>query len=53
MFSNKLPNSTIGNIVNFVSSGSTPLGGEKNYLSKGVLFIRSQNVLDYTFSYNG
>ncbi|MCF8053826.1 MAG: N-6 DNA methylase [Deltaproteobacteria bacterium] len=29
----------------FVSSGSTPLGGESNYTSEGILFIRSQNVL--------
>jgi len=31
--------------LNFVSSGATPLGGDNNYLGKGVLFIRSQNVL--------
>lgn len=31
--------------IDFVSSGSTPLGGSANYVSEGILFIRSQNVL--------
>jgi type I restriction-modification system DNA methylase subunit/restriction endonuclease S subunit len=37
----------LGHILDFVSSGSTPLGGEEAYVSsdKGVLFIRSQNIL--------
>ncbi len=35
----------LGNVVSFVSSGSTPLGGKENYLEKGILFIRSQNIL--------
>jgi type I restriction enzyme S subunit len=33
-----------GDISTHVSSGSTPLGGEKTYLADGILFIRSQNV---------
>jgi restriction endonuclease S subunit len=35
----------LGDHLVFVSSGSTPLGGEANYVGDGVLFIRSQNVL--------
>jgi type I restriction enzyme S subunit len=35
----------IKNISSLVTSGSTPLGGNSNYVSNGVLFIRSQNVL--------
>lgn len=34
-----------GTIALLVSSGSTPLGGEKTYLREGIFFIRSQNVL--------
>lgn len=36
---------TIGEISEFVSSGSTPKGGKSVYLNKGIPFIRSQNVL--------
>ena len=39
------PETTIGNIADYVSSGVTPLGGSSTYLDKGILFIRSQNVL--------
>lgn len=35
----------LGEAISFVSSGSTPLGGKENYTSKGILFIRSQNIL--------
>jgi type I restriction-modification system DNA methylase subunit len=35
----------LGELLEFVSSGSTPLGGDANYVEEGVLFIRSQNVL--------
>jgi len=35
----------LGNALNFVGSGVTPLGGKETYLSEGILFIRSQNVL--------
>lgn len=35
----------LGSIIEFVSSGSTPLGGEINYVKEGTLFIRSQNVM--------
>lgn len=35
---------TIEQITELIGSGITPLGGNKNYLLEGVLFIRSQNV---------
>jgi hypothetical protein len=35
----------LGMLSNHVSSGSTPLGGQKVYQASGTLFIRSQNVL--------
>src|SRR5690606_17289314 len=33
-----------------VNSGKTPLGGESVYTSYGILFIRSQNILDNKLS---
>jgi type I restriction enzyme M protein len=35
----------LGDVLNFVCSGVTPKGGKATYLTSGVLFIRSQNVL--------
>jgi type I restriction enzyme M protein len=35
----------LGALLNFIGSGGTPLGGKEVYLEKGILFIRSQNVL--------
>lgn len=35
----------LANLINFIGSGATPLGGKETYLQDGVLFIRSQNVL--------
>jgi len=34
----------LGDIAEKINSGKTPLGGESNYLTEGVLFVRSQNV---------
>ena len=37
-----------------IGSGATPPGGKEAYLDKGTFsLIRSQNVLDFFFSYNG
>lgn len=36
--------STLGSITIFIGSGITPLGGQNVYVSKGIPFIRSQNV---------
>jgi len=35
----------LGRVLDFVSSGATPLGGSEVYKSEGILFIRSQNIL--------
>jgi type I restriction enzyme, S subunit len=37
-------------ITEKVNSGKTPLGGESVYVNSGILFIRSQNVLDSKLS---
>ncbi|MBC5833683.1 restriction endonuclease subunit S [Flavobacterium sp. F372] len=36
-----------------IGSGATPRGGQEAYKSSGISLIRSQNVLDFTFSTNG
>ena len=36
--------STIGEFASFIGSGITPFGGRNVYVSKGVPFVRSQNV---------
>lgn len=41
----------LGEITEKVNSGKTPLGGESVYVEKGILFIRSQNVLDSKLSF--
>lgn len=42
---------TLKKYCSLISSGSTPLGGSKNYSTSGdILFIRSQNVLMNKFS---
>jgi type I restriction enzyme M protein len=35
----------LGEVLSFVGSGVTPKGGKSTYLTSGILFIRSQNVL--------
>ena len=36
-----------------IGSGSTPRGGKEAYKEEGISLIRSQNVLDFSFSTNG
>lgn len=36
-----------------IGSGATPKGGKEAYCDEGISLIRSQNVLDFTFSYDG
>lgn len=36
-----------------IGSGATPSGGQSNYKEEGISLIRSQNVLDMTFSFDG
>src|SRR5690554_4854061 len=43
----------LGDITEKIGSGSTPKGGSKVYVDRGISFIRSQNVLDFAFSKDG
>jgi type I restriction enzyme S subunit len=44
----------LGEICSKIGSGATPRGGGDTYLDSGkYALIRSQNVLDFAFSYNG
>lgn len=44
----------LGEICTKIGSGATPRGGNDTYLEFGkYALIRSQNILDFTFSYNG
>lgn len=36
-----------------IGSGATPRGGKEAYTDSGISLIRSQNVLDFSFSYDG
>lgn len=40
-------------VTSKIGSGSTPRGGDSAYKTHGISLIRSQNVLDFTFSKNG
>jgi len=42
----------VDDISSKVTSGSTPLGGDINYLSEGIRFIRSQNILMNRIDYS-
>lgn len=44
---------SLGSMCVKIGSGATPTGGKESYKDDGISLIRSQNVLDYTFSYNG
>lgn len=44
----------LGSLCSKIGSGATPRGGKEAYLEKGPFaLIRSQNVLDFFFSYQG
>lgn len=44
----------LGDVCTKIGSGSTPRGGGDTYLDEGEFaLVRSQNVLDFKFSYNG
>lgn len=40
-------------ICSKIGSGATPKGGKDSYVAEGISLIRSQNVLDYSFSQEG
>lgn len=39
-----LPVKTLKELSTLITNGNTPKGGSKNYIDKGILFLRSQNV---------
>ena len=43
----------LGDICTKIGSGSTPKGGKEAYLGGNTSLIRSQNVLDFSFSWDG
>lgn len=51
-FSAEWENKKIGSITKKVGSGKTPKGGKAVYTDEGVMFLRSQNVLDGKLSIN-
>lgn len=43
----------LSQVTTKIGSGSTPRGGQEAYKTSGISLIRSQNVLDFTFSTSG
>jgi len=43
----------LGKLTTKIGSGATPRGGKEAYMESGISFIRSQNVLDFSFSTDG
>jgi type I restriction enzyme S subunit len=43
----------LGDLVTKIGSGATPRGGAESYKEQGISLIRSQNIHDFEFSYNG
>ena len=43
----------LGEVCSKIGSGATPSGGKNAYCEDGISLIRSQNVLDFSFSTNG
>jgi len=40
----------LGNIANRIGSGSTPRGGKSAYIQRGIPFLRSQNIWNYSLA---
>lgn len=54
MSSNEWEIHKLGDLCTKIGSGATPRGGKETYLEEGpYALIRSQNVLDFFFSYDG
>ena len=43
----------LGEVTTKIGSGSTPSGGSNAYKEEGISLIRSQNILDFSFSIDG
>jgi len=44
---------TLGSMCVKIGSGATPTGGQESYIDEGISLIRSQNVDDHQFLYDG
>jgi type I restriction enzyme S subunit len=51
--SSEFTNMKLIDISSKIGSGSTPRGGKEAYLQEGISLIRSQNIHDFQFSYDG
>ena len=40
----------LADICQKIGSGATPRGGKESYRAEGIALVRSQNVLDFSFS---
>jgi type I restriction enzyme, S subunit len=43
----------LGDLCSKIGSGATPTGGSQAYKKTGISLIRSQNILDFKFGYDG
>ena len=43
----------LADVCTKIGSGATPRGGKEAYCDKGISLVRSQNILDFTFSNDG
>lgn len=43
----------LSELTSKIGSGATPTGGKESYLKSGIPLVRSLNVFDYAFSYDG
>lgn len=43
----------LGSMCTKIGSGATPTGGKESYKSEGISLVRSQNVEDFVFLYDG
>jgi type I restriction enzyme S subunit len=44
---------TLAQLTDKIGSGATPRGGEKVYVNEGIALVRSQNVYDHEFHWEG
>lgn len=50
---NNWKETTLGQVCSKIGSGATPRGGQDSYKEEGISLIRSQNVLDLDFTFDG
>lgn len=53
MAERNVPTARLGDICEKIGSGATPRGGRESYCDSGISLVRSQNVLDFSFSPEG